>query len=75
MASVYTVYDNQSIVVLSVNPVGLGGWVWGSSLKHRNSGSSAYQITRNTHNNPYICVYVAWIQNVNFINRVLGLEV
>lgn len=54
MASVYTVYDNQSIVVLSVNPVGLGGWVWGSSLKHRNSGSSAYQITKNTHNNPHM---------------------
>lgn len=31
----YTVYEIHNMVVLSVNPVGLGGWLWGSSLKHR----------------------------------------
>lgn len=31
----YTVYGIHSMVVLSVNPVGLGGWLWGSSLKQR----------------------------------------
>lgn len=31
----YTVYGIHNMVVLSVNPVGLGGILWGSSLKHR----------------------------------------